>query len=428
MKKKIKIGLMGFGVIGSQVAQTLISKQRELGEMVGTPIELTKIKVAPVDMTKPLVAAIGQELFTTEEDEFFASDLNVVIEVIGGELPALNYLTRALQNGCHVVTSNKEVLAKNLAKLVSLATQKQVSLRAEASVGGGIPLLLPLQEGLTANKIQGISAIINGTSNYILSRMRSEDIGYEECLKDAQLLGYAEANPENDVEGFDAAYKLSIMASLAFGITVMPSEVYCEGITKLAQADFTYAADMGYVIRLLAIAKQTSLGISVRVHPAFVPQDSILAKVDGVYNAVLFSGDLVGPVMFMGQGAGAMATTSAVIGDVVNACIDFQNQTHNTNRWPIRHQKKLVNIEQIETRYYLRMLIADKPGVLASVAKCLGDNQISIASAIQHQSGNDAEVVMMTHLATEASLRKAIAELQKINSVNKICNVIRVEE
>lgn len=428
MESSINIGLMGLGVIGSQVAQTLISKQKELSKAVGASIELKKIKVAPVDLQKPLVKTIGEKLFTTDDDQFFNSGLHVVVEAIGGEHPALEYISRALQNKCHVITANKEVLSKHLPQLIKLAVENGVSIRAEASVGGGIPLLMPLQEGLVANKINSISAIINGTTNYILSRMKEEVIAYEECLKDAQTLGYAEANPTNDVEGYDAAYKLSIMASLAFGIAVKPTDVFCEGITKLSQADFQYAASMGYVIRLLAIGKENAKGVSVRVHPAFVPQDSFLAKVDGVYNAVLFNGDLVGQVMFMGQGAGAKATTSAVISDIVNTCIDYKNKIHNNNRWPIYQQKNLIPISDIETCYYLRLLIADKPGVLASVAKCLGDNNISIASALQQENGEAAEVVIMTHNACEHAMQKAVAELNKISSVIKISNIIRVED
>ena len=428
MKSRINIGLIGFGIIGAQTAQTLIEKQKELSEAVEVIVELKKIKVAPIDMQKPLVDAIGAKLFTTDEDEFFASNLNVVIEAIGGEHPALEYITRALKNGCHVITSNKEVLSKHLPQLVKLATENNVSLRAEASVGGGIPLISSLQESLVANNIIGLYAIINGTTNYILTRMSQEDIGYYDCLKDAQALGYAEANPENDVEGYDAAYKLAIMASLAFGMSIKPSDIFCEGITALARADFMYADSMGYVIRLLAIGKENEKGVSVRVHPAFVPAESFLAKVDGVYNAVLFDGDLVGQVMLMGQGAGARATTSAVVGDVVNACINYKNKTNNSNRWLIHNKKNLIPISEIETCYYLRLLIADKPGVLAAVAKCLGDNDISIASALQHESEEAAEVVMMTHKAYEKAMQKAINELGKIGDVLKINNIIRVEE
>ncbi|MCL2475252.1 MAG: homoserine dehydrogenase [Chloroflexi bacterium] len=426
--RKINIGLIGLGVIGSQVAKTLLEKQLLLAQAVGMPIELKKIKVAPVDLQKPLAEELGRNLFTTDEEEFFNNNFDVIVEAMGGEYPALEYLTRALRNKCHVVTSNKEVLSKHLKELTDLAAQNNVSIRAEASVGGGIPLMLPLQEGLTANTIHSILAIINGTTNYILTRMKNEGDNYEECLREAQDLGYAEPNPINDVEGYDAAYKLSIMASLAFGLVIAPQDIYCEGITKLSAADFKYADSMGYVIRLLAIGKENEQGISVRVHPAFISKDKFLAKVDGVYNAVLFGGDLVGEVLFMGQGAGDKATTSAVMSDVINCCADVINNSNNRNRWQIDQKKKLTPISNIETRYYVRLLIADRPGVLASVAKCLGDHNISIASALQQERDNDAEVVIMTHTAIESAMQKAINQLNKINTVLQVSNIIRVEE
>jgi len=426
--QKINIGLIGFGVIGSQVAKTLLEKQLQLSRVVGASVELKKIKVAPADLQKPLVKELGSQLFTIDEDNFFNSGINVVVEAMGGEYPALEYLTRALKNKCHLVTSNKEVLSKHLKELIDLAAKNNVSIRAEASVGGGIPLMLPLQEGLTANKIISISAIINGTTNYILTRMKNEVCSYEECLREAQYLGYAEANPVNDVEGYDAAYKLSIMASLAFGLPIDPQDIYCEGITKLSQADFKYADNMGYAIRLLAIGKENEKGVSVRVHPAFIAKEKFLAKVDGVYNAVLFDGDLVGEVLFMGEGAGAKATTSAVVADVVNCCIDALNNSNNRNRWQIDQDKKLTPISNIETRYYVRLLIADRPGVLASVAKCFGDHNISIASALQQERDDNAEVVIMTHTAVESAMQKAIGQLNKINTVLQISNIIRVEE
>ena len=426
--QKISIGLIGFGVVGSQVAKTLLEKQPQLTRVVGVPIELKKIKVAPIDLQKPLVKELGSQLFTTDEEIFFNSGLDVVVEAMGGEHPALEYLTKALNNKCHVVTSNKEVLAKHLKELTDLAAKNNVSIRAEASVGGGIPLMLPLQEGLTANKIHSILAIINGTTNYILTRMKNDAGSYEECLREAQNLGYAEANPVNDVEGYDAAYKLSAMASLAFGLPIAPQDIYCEGITKLAEADFKYADSMGYVIRLLAIGKENEKGVSVRVHPAFVAKEKFLAKVDGVYNAVLFGGDLVGEVLFMGQGAGAKTTTSAVVADVVNCCIDALHHNNNCNRWQIDQQKKLTPISDIETRYYVRLLIADQPGVLASVAKCFGDHNISIASALQQERDSNAEVVIMTHTAAESAMQKAVSQLNKITTVLQVSNIIRVEE
>jgi len=323
-KKSIGIGLMGLGVIGGQIVRVLRDKSESLAEQVGCPLVLRKIKVLESDLARPQAKEIGLQLFTTDDEEFFAEPgIDIVIEAIGGENPALKYLERALSEGKHVVTSNKEVIAKHGAKLISLARQNNVGLRYEASVGGGIPLIAPFKDDLVANNINGIYAIINGTTNYILTKMASEGMDFPSALRRAQELGYAEANPGNDVEGIDAMYKLAILASLAFHCQVRPQDVYCEGISRLGSRDFLYARELGYAIKLLAIAKQDDKLIEVRVHPVFIHEDAPLAKVNGVFNAVQVEGDLVGEVLFYGQGAGPLPTSSAVIADVVASARDI---------------------------------------------------------------------------------------------------------
>jgi len=400
-KQSIGIGLMGLGVVGGQVARVLTDKAEVLAGQVGCPLILRKVKVLPQDLTRPQAREMGSQLFTTDADEFFAEpDIDIVVEAIGGESPAFQYLERAISGGKHVVTSNKEVIAKHGAELLALAQQHGVGLRYEASVGGGIPLIAPFQHELVANKISGIYAIINGTTNYILTRMAREGIDFSFALSSAQELGYAEPNPKDDVEGIDATYKLAILASLAFHTQVRPQDIHCEGISRLGSRDFRYARELGFAIKLLAIAKQSDKSIEVRVHPVFIPEDSLLAKVDGVYNAILVEGDLVGKVLFFGEGAGAQPTSSAVIADVVSVAQDIVLGVGNRAGWRLEPGKVIKPMSEIETRYYLRINVADHPGVLAQISKVLGDHLISIASVIQKETdvvAQTAEIVIMTH-------------------------------
>ena len=430
-KQSIGVGLMGLGVIGGQVARVLADKAEVLAEQVGCPLALRKVKVLAQDLAKPQAMEMRPQLFTTDADEFFAEpEIDIVVEVIGGENPALQYLKRALSDGKHVVTANKEVIAKHGAELLALAQQHKVGLRYEASVGGGIPLIAPFQRDLVANKISGIYAIINGTTNYILTRMARDGVDFFSALSRAQELGYAEANPENDVDGIDATYKLAILASLAFQNQVRPEDIHCEGISRLASRDFQYARELGFAIKLLAIAKQDDKSIEVRVHPVFIPEDSLLAKVDGVYNAVLVEGDLVGRVLFFGQGAGALPTSSAVIADIVSAAQDIVLGVGSRARWKLEPGKVIKPMSEIETRYYLRMSVADRPGVLAQITKVLGDRLISISSVIQKvadSAAQTAEIVIMTHPAQEKAMQQALDELTLLAVVKEIGNFVRVE-
>ncbi|MFO8143313.1 MAG: homoserine dehydrogenase [Dehalococcoidales bacterium] len=430
-RDNIGVGILGLGTIAGQVARVLGDKAEILAAQAGCPLVLRKVKVLPQDLNRPQVDEIGRHLFTTDDEEFFAEPgIDIVVEAIGGEHPALEYLDRALAGGKHVVTSNKEVIAKHGTELFDLAERNGVELRCEASVGGGIPLISRFRYDLVANRINGIYAIINGTTNYILTRMSREDADFSSVLAEAQQLGYAEANPENDVEGVDAAYKLAILASLAFHTHIRPESIYCEGISRLSSCDFRYAREFGFAIKLLAIAKENGSGIEVRVHPAFIPEDSLLAKVDGVYNAVLVVGDLVDKVLFFGQGAGPLPTSSAVIADIVSAAREILAGIGGGVGMDFGSGIAVKPMTDIETRYYLRLNIDDRPGVLGQIASVLGERNISISSAIQKvadKAVQTAEIVVITHPARESAMQAALDKLVKLSGVREVSNFIRVE-
>lgn len=430
-KQSIGIGLLGLGTIAGQVAKVLLEKTDLLAEQVGCPVILRKIKVLPAHLEKDPARRLPPELLTTDEDEFFADpSIDIVVEAIGGENPALEYLQRAMSSGKHVVTSNKEVIAKHGAALKTLARQYGVGLRYEGSVGGGIPLIAPFKYDLVANEIKGIFAIINGTTNYILTRMSREGIDFPAALKSAQELGYAEADPVNDIEGIDANYKLAILSSLAFQTDIRPEDIHREGISRISRRDFQYARELGYAIKLLAIAKQIDDAIEVRVHPALIPEDSFLAKVDGVYNAILVEGDLAGKVLFFGEGAGALATSSAVIADVISSARDVVLGISDRATVKLDSGKKIIPMADIETQYYLRINVADHPGVLARISTVFGDHLISISSVLQKEVDEEtqtAEVVIMTHPAREKAMQETLQKLGQLDVVKEISNFIRVE-
>lgn len=429
-KGSIGIGLLGLGVIGSGVARALSERAKALDAQVGCPLRLKKI--AEKDLAKARASKMDPDLFTTDPAEVIADpEIDIVIEVIGGEHPAMEFINEALGRGKYVVTSNKEVMAKHFPEFLSLAKEKGVDILYEASVGGGIPLIAPFKQDLSANNISTICAIINGTTNYILTRMASEGIDFSSALKEAQQLGYAEADPTNDIEGIDAAYKLVILAALAFHVQVRPDDVYREGISRLSYRDFRYAKELGYEIKLLAIAKEQDGAVEVRVHPVFLPCDLLLAKVDGVYNAVQVEGDLVGRVLFYGQGAGPYPTSSAVIADVIDVAQRISSGVRITPTLQFDPTKRIKPISEIETRYYLRMGTVDRPGVLAKISKVMADNQISISSVIQKESdisADVAEIVLMTYPANEQAVQQAMGEIERLDVVREISNFVRVED
>jgi homoserine dehydrogenase len=428
-REYIGLGLMGLGVIGSGVVSVLANKTDRLTAESGYPLVLKK--VLEKDKSKHGSIGLNKDLFTTDfEDILNNPEIDIVIELIGGENPAFDFIKRCIIAGKHIVTANKEVMAKHGYEILQLARDYKVDVRYEASVGGGIPIVSPFTNDLAVNDIKAILGIVNGTTNYILTRMAQEGLDFKIALQQAQKLGYAEANPENDIGGADAAYKLAILATIAFGTEVKINSVYYEGISKLEANDFRYSRELGYSIKLLAIAKQADGFIEVRVHPVFIPEDALLAKVNGVFNAIEVEGDLVGKLIFYGRGAGASPTSSAVMSDVVNIANDIYRGVKSIPK--ITSVKKYVvkPMPEIETRGYIRMRILDQSGVLAQISKVLGDNQISIASVIQKEtdlSSKTAEIVIMTHPFKEAAIQKALMDMRKLAAVKEINNYIRVE-
>jgi homoserine dehydrogenase len=430
-KTSIGVGLMGIGVIGGQVAKVLTDETRHLSEDVGCPIVLRKIKVIPADLERPQVKAMDPKLFTTDEDEFFNTPgIDIIVEVIGGENPAFGYLKRAMSTGRSVVTSNKEVIAKRGAELRALSQQNNVNLRYGASVGGGIPLIAPFMYELAVNRLTSIHAIVNGTTNFILTRMEKDGMEFDAALKEAQRRGYAEPDPRNDIEGIDACYKIAILATLATHKQVKPDDVYHEGISRLTSHDFKYARELGYAIKLLAIAKDDNGAVEARVHPVFIPENTLIANVNDVYNAILVEGDLVGQVLFFGRGAGPLPTSSNVVSDVVAEAQDIVAGAGCRSKWIMQTGTTIKPMADIESRYYLRLNVADRPGVLAQITRVLGDNNISIASCIQKETDNTvqtAELVIMTHIAKEKAMQKALTELKGLSVMKEIGNFVRVE-
>ncbi len=425
----IGVGLIGLGTIGTGTAKVFVEKPEVLDGLVGCPIRLRRI--AEKDLARQRPIKLDPSILTPNAEVVLHDpDVDIVIELIGGENPARAFIAEALQRGKSVVTANKEVIAKHGPELLALARENKVALRYEASVGGGIPLISPLQKDLAVNSFSSIHAIINGTTNYILTKMSESGLDFAVALKQAQELGYAEADPTNDVEGIDAAYKLAIMTTLAYHSVVRPADVYHEGISKLGWKDFRYAKELGYAIKLLAIGKVADDSLEARVHPVFIPENSLLAKVNGVFNAVRIQGDLVGDLILYGRGAGAAPTSSAVVADVVALAQNIRSGAGNVTPAPAMKPRKIRPITEIETRYYLRLNVADRPSVLAQISRVLGDHKISISAVIQKEADSEtqtAEIVIMTHTAREAALQKAARELEKLDVVKEISNIIRVE-
>ena len=421
---------MGLGLVGSGVAQALTQKDALITQQIGCSIRIVRILVR--DLEKPRAFAAPRDLLTTDSRDILEDpQVDIVVEVMGGERPALDYIHQALEAGKSVVTANKEVMAKHGPELLALAAKNEARILFEASVGGGIPVIRPLMEDLRANEFGAIRAIINGTTNYILTQMTYEGVDFEEALREAQELGYAEPDPTNDVEGIDAAYKVSILASLAFKTKVHAQDVYREGITRLKARDFRYARELGYVIKLMALAKREGDQVEVRVHPALLPQEAPLAKVDGVFNAVEVEGDLVGRVLFHGRGAGSMPTTSAVMADILNMGWNIARGIRGGDSVPPDEALGIRPMDALVTCYYIRMTVVDRSGVLAQIARVLGDRQISIASVIQKDADSrtqTAEMVITTHPSRERDVQQALTELDGLEVVEEIGNFLRVEE
>jgi homoserine dehydrogenase len=426
--KEIGVGIIGLGVVGSGVYETITQHSDEIAERTG--IKLTVCKAVDVDKKKRDELGIPDGVFTADaHDAIGNKSVDIIVELIGGYSPAGEFIIESLNNKKHVVTANKALLAKQGAELVELALAKEVDLCFEASVAGGIPILKALREGLAANDIDHIYGIVNGTCNYILSRMTYENMGFERALKEAQKKGFAEADPTLDIEGDDSAHKLTILASIAFNTHVDFSDVYVEGITKITHSDVEYANELGYVIKLLAIAKGSDGEVEVRVHPALVPKDSLLASVRGEYNALLIDGDVVGTTMYYGKGAGKFPTASAIVSDLVDIGKNMESGAPlRTKPFTYAKERRIKSIDEIESLYYLRFTAMDMPGVLSEVSGILGKYGISIASVIQkaQDRGKYVPLVIMTHEAIERDIRSALAEIDALDCIKEESALIRM--
>ena len=432
-KKKIGIGLIGFGTVGTGVVRILTDRAEELSRRLGARLEL--VKIADTDLKRDRGVTVPKGVLTSDVDALIDHpEVDSVVELIGGFDPARTFILRAFQKGKSVVTANKALLAVHGEELYAAAQKAGMDLYFEASVGGGIPVVRSFKEGLAANRILSIYGIINGTANYILSKMTEEGGLFADALSEAQERGYAEADPRFDVEGIDSAHKLAILVTLAFGTPVEFKGIYTEGITKITPTDIEYAREFGYRIKLLAIAKAGEGSIEARVHPTMIPEDYLIAKVDGVYNAIYISGDSVGNTLLYGQGAGAMPTGSAVVGDIMEAGRNILHDSVGclppTGFDPDhRTRLKMKPMAEIRSRYYLRFMALDKTGVLSHISGILGKHQISISSMIQkgRKVGEAVPVVMMTHEAVERDVQQALIEIGKNADMCEKTVLIRVE-
>ena len=428
----IRVGLLGLGTVGAGVVRVLQSHREELEEKIGAPVALSA--VVDTDCTNPRKGVTLSELPLSSDPAKVLDDpsIDVVVELIGGLEPARSFILRALANGKHVVTANKALLATHGEELYAKAREKGRMLAFEAAVAGGLPLIRSVKEGLVANRITSLQGIVNGTSNYILSRMTDEGQEFGRVLAEAQAQGYAEADPTYDVEGIDSAHKLQILATLAFRTSVKLRDIYVEGISKITPQDIALAREMGFRIKLLAIAKAADGRLELRVHPTMIPESSPMSAVSGVFNAVFLSGDVVNDLMFYGRGAGQMPTASSVWADIVEIARRLAaGQAAVPQDLPVLARKPLAlkPIEEVMSAYYLNVSALDQPAVLAQVAGILGKYEISIASVIQkiRQHAKAVPVVMMTHEAKEGSMQKALQEINALRVIVDPTRMIRVE-
>jgi len=428
LKDVINVGLIGFGTVGAGAVRILAQNAESIARKVGSKIVVKRI--ADLDITTPRPVHVDPSVLTTNAAEILDDpSIDIVIETIGGVKPAGDFIRTALANGKHVVTANKELIAKEGVSLLPVAAEKKLDLMFEASVGGGIPIIRPLKSCLAGNEIIEIKGIVNGTTNYILSRMRDEGLDFDSVLKDAQAKGYAETDPTADVEGHDAAYKITILASIAFTSRADVTSVHCEGITAIRAEDMRYADQLGYVIKLLAIAKSVDGSIQARVHPAFVPKGHPLANVSGVFNGIYVKGNAVGEVMFYGPGAGMLAAGSAVVGDVIDIARNINYASTSRIHCTCFEERPMLGMGSVSCKNYVRIIAEDKPRVLAAVAGVFADNDVSIESVLQsvRQDGL-AEIVWLTHEAREPNMRKALDGISSLPVTREIGSWIRVEE
>jgi len=433
--KPINVGLLGIGTVGGGTFAVLKRNQEEITRRAGRGIVITMVADREVEKARKIVGE--GVIVTADANEIVTNpDIDIVVELIGGYTVAKELMLKAIENGKHVVTANKALLASHGTEIFAAAQKKGVMVAFEAAVAGGIPIIKALREGLTANRIEWIAGIINGTSNFILSEMRDKGLTFDTVLKQAQKLGYAEADPTFDIEGIDAAHKLTIMAAIAFGIPMQFDKVYTEGITKLTREDIRYAEELGYRIKLLGITKRTPRGIELRVHPTLIPTRRLIANVEGVMNAIVVKGDAVGATLYYGAGAGAEPTASSVVADLVD--VTRMHTADPKHRVPhLAFQPDLLSntpilpMEEVETSYYLRLRTLDKPGVLADITRILADLNISIDAMVQKEpsEGEDqVNIIMLTHMTMEKNINAAIAKIEKLPVMTGKVTRIRLEE
>jgi len=432
--KKIYVGLLGFGTVGSGMVKILLENREVIESRLGASLALKW--VADLDLERDRGVPVDPGLLTTDAEAVINDqEVDILVELMGGYEPARSFILKAIENGKHVVTANKALLAAHGGELFSAASKRGVEVGFEASVGGGIPLIRTIKEGLVANHMKGLFGILNGTANYILTKMMDQGSPFPEVLQEAQALGYAEADPTFDVEGIDAAHKLTILLAIAYGVPIDFEAVYTEGISKVTPLDIRFMQEFGYRIKLLAISKDDGEAIEARVHSTLIPADSMLANVNEVYNALYIKGDAVGNVMLYGPGAGMMPTGSAVVSDLVDVSRNIlrgaAGRVPSVGYQPAGMKARRVKaIEEIQTAYYFRFSAEDRPGVLSKISGILGKHRISIKSV--HQQGRDlvgaVPIVMITHEAREAAVQRALSEIDQLDVVKDKTVLIRIED
>ena len=433
--KSIKIGIAGMGVVGSGVAAVLKRNQEEIARRAGRGIELAVVATRTRSKAEPL-AADGVQIVADIMDVARHPDIDIVVETMGGYEPAKSFVLEAIKNGKHVVTANKALLAEHGNEIFAAAQAKGVTVAFEAAVAGGIPVIKALREGLSANRIEWIAGIINGTTNFILTQMREKGWTFADALKVAQELGYAEADPTFDVEGVDAAHKITLMSALAFGVPINFKAAHIEGISNLAATDITYAEKFGYRIKLLGITKRTPEGIELRVHPTLIPESRLIANVNGVMNAVLVKGDAVGATLYYGAGAGSEPTGSSVIADLVDVTrLHTADPEHRVPHLAFQPDSladiPMLPISAVKTRYYLRLIAQDRTGVLADITRILANHDISVDAMLQTEvddATKQAHIVIMTHVSQESNVDTAVGEIKALESISGEVVKLRVEE
>ncbi|MDR0881821.1 MAG: homoserine dehydrogenase [Candidatus Adiutrix sp.] len=431
------VGLLGCGNVGSGVARMLVEDGDFISRKLGWPLRLAKIGIGDFSDPRPWEPPSG--LLTTNAGEIIGNpDIRVVVEVMGGLEPARTFILKALNSGQHVVTANKALLARHGREIFEAAAANKVEVLFEAAVAGGIPIIRTMKEGLSANRIRHLLGILNGTTNYILTRMSREALGFQEALAEAQKAGYAEADPTFDIEGYDAAHKLILLTALAYGSLPALEDIHVEGISRLTPEDISFAAELGYVIKLLALASRDEQDrLEVRLHPAMLPRDNLLSNINGALNAVLVSGHAVGDILQTGAGAGMMPTASSVLADIIElARADHSGVSQRVPPlgWPSLSAEKPKPMAEVRTAYYLRLTVADRPGVLAAIAGIFAGHSISLAQVIQKQAAQSGAesaatpLVILTHTALERDMTQALAEIGQLDSVLAPTRVIRVED